>query len=478
MRLTNSVRRRLMASIVALVVVVATVLSLLAYTIVSRDLRNQLEDRAVQGVELVVTSLAPARLPTSPTLEDVTASGLIADLDRTAAGYSVRDRTETFSSGFAFAAEPDPGLIELMAAGRVGLQWLEGSDGRPYVVSGARLPPSGPDFVLWFDASPVEETLDTLAWTLAIGSAALVAVALLTARVASRRILVPVAAAASGARMIAQGDLGVRLEVDSADAMGELASSFNTMADALSEQMAALQRAEADQRRFVADVSHELRTPLTALVHEAGLIREALEPLPAPNPRLGEMLHDDVGRLRRLVEDLLEISRLDADTPGFDVQRVDVGEFLGALIATRMPSATLSVDPPGVVVSTDRRRLERIVSNLLDNAAKHAQGSEVAVAARLDSDMLAVAVADRGPGLREDDRERVFDRFVKVDPARSEGGSGLGLAIAAGHARSLGGTLRYHPRRGGGASFELVVPVTELLPGGETAVTSREDTLR
>lgn len=461
-----------MVSIVALVALVATALSLLAFVIVRREMRAQLEDKAVRGIELVVTSLAPARLPATPTLDDVVDSDLLADLDRTAAGYSVRLGGEQFSSGFAFAAEPDPELTELTDQGRIALEWVEAVDGRTYVVTAAQLQPAGPEFVLWFDASTVDDALGTLAWTLAVGSAALVGLSLLMARVVSGRILVPVASAADGARRIAQGDLDVRLDVDSDDAMGELAASFNTMADSLSDKIDALEAAGADQRRFVADVSHELRTPITALVHEAGLVREALESLPPPNPRLGEMLHHDVGRLRRLVEDLLEISRLDAGTAGTGSSRVEVGEFLRALVAANLPAAMLTVEPQSLVVACDRRRLERVVSNLLDNAATHGGARGVRVAARGDVDALVVTVADRGPGIAEHDRERVFERFAKVDPSRSELGSGLGLAIARGHARQLGGVLSYVVRSGGGACFELRIPVTEPLPDSEPVVTT------
>jgi two-component system sensor histidine kinase MtrB len=119
----------------------------------------------------------------------------------------------------------------------------------------------------------------------------------------------------------------------------------------------------------------------------------------------------------------------------------------------------------------DRRRLERILGNLLDNAREHGGGAGVEVRLQVDPAAIGMSVADRGPGVPPDELPRLFERFHKADPSRSRGGSGLGLAIAREHAVLLGGSLRAELRPGGGLRFELVLPVTRPLPGGDEGVT-------
>jgi two-component system sensor histidine kinase MtrB len=130
------------------------------------------------------------------------------------------------------------------------------------------------------------------------------------------------------------------------------------------------------------------------------------------------------------------------------------------------------LDAPGPLpVRSDRRRLERILGNLLDNAARHGGGVGVTVSLRREGEGLVAVVADCGPGVPAADLDRLFERFYKGDASRASAGSGLGLAIARGHARALGGDLVARLRPGGGLEFEARLPVTEPLPDGEAAAT-------
>lgn len=185
---------------------------------------------------------------------------------------------------------------------------------------------------------------------------------------------------------------------------------------------------------------------------------------------MGELLAADTARLRTLVEDLLEVSRLDAGSEVTSLAEFDAAALAGAVAAARCPQARVEAAGP-LPVRTDRRRLERILANLLDNAARHG-GGEVTLSLQRDGDCLVVAVADRGPGVVEQDLERLFERFFKGDASRHSAGSGLGLAIARSHARALGGDLAARRRGGGGLEFEARVPVAELLPDGEAGATS------
>jgi len=243
------------------------------------------------------------------------------------------------------------------------------------------------------------------------------------------------------------------------------------MADSLEATIARLQAAQQQNRRFVADVSHELRTPLTALVAEASIIEAGLDHLEPDARRAAELLVGDIRRLRSLVEDLMELSRFDADAETVRPEPVDLGRVVAAVVASRLPGARLSLPDEPVVIESDVRRLDRILGNLLDNARAHAPGAPVEVTLTAAEGVVRVVVADRGPGVAEDALPHLFDRFYKVDPSRAASGtaavssSGLGLAIAAEHAALLGGSLRAAARPGGGLTFTVTLPVTLPVTG-------------
>jgi two-component system sensor histidine kinase MtrB len=267
---------------------------------------------------------------------------------------------------------------------------------------------------------------------------------------------------------MAEGDLSVRLPAERADELGRLAIAFNQMAASLEQQIDALVVAREREQRFVADVSHELRTPLTALVNESARLHGRLDGLPDTDRRVGEMLVADVGRLSALVEDLLEISRLDSASSEPDLSPIELSRFLEAVVTDRHPDARLSVDASIASVTTDRRSLERVVGNLLDNSRTHAPGAPVAVGVHREDGELCIAVSDQGPGVPAAEIPMLFDRFYKTDSSR-QGGSGLGLAIARQHARRAGGELTVRPNVPTGLIFELRLPVTESLHSGDVA---------
>ncbi|HEX2756409.1 MAG TPA: HAMP domain-containing sensor histidine kinase, partial [Candidatus Limnocylindrales bacterium] len=219
---------------------------------------------------------------------------------------------------------------------------------------------------------------------------------------------------------------------------------------------------------------HELRTPVAALVAEASLLDGHLDALPPETRRTGELVVHDIGRLRSLVEDLMELSRFDAAGEEVRLQPIDLGRLIRDVATARLRDAVLELPDDRIVVETDPRRLERILGNLLDNAREHAPGALVVVRLRATVDEIRIAVLDRGPGVPPDRLGRIFERFYMADPSR-RGGSGLGLAIAAEHATLLGGRLRAINRSDGGLEIELILPVTEQLPAGDPAAISRDD---
>jgi signal transduction histidine kinase len=196
--------------------------------------------------------------------------------------------------------------------------------------------------------------------------------------------------------------------------------------------------------------------------------------MPPETRRAAELLVDDVGRLRDLVEELMELSRFDADAEVVALEPVDLGKLIESIRAARSSGATFATPPKPVTIDADPRRLERILGNFLDNAREHAGDKDVQV--ELDTsraDEIVIAVLDRGPGVPEDRLDMIFDRFTKVDPSRSGGSSGLGLAIAAEHAALMGGYLQAMNRDGGGLRLELVLPkdVARSLRSGDASAT-------
>ncbi|MEV7994322.1 ATP-binding protein [Streptomyces sp. NPDC086077] len=246
------------------------------------------------------------------------------------------------------------------------------------------------------------------------------------------------------AEITASEDLSRRVpEPGTHDEVARLARTTN-------ETLAALETSVDRQRRFVADASHELRSPIASL-------RTQLE-VAAAHPELLDLdgAVEDTVRLQRLAADLLLLARLDAGERPTGT-RVDLAELAREQAAGRKG---VSVDADSLEVAGSRGQLGRVLANLLDNAQRHAH-SAVTVAVRRDGDRAVVQVADDGDGVPGADRERVFERFVRLDDARSrdEGGAGLGLAIARDVAARHGGTLTVHDAPAGGALFELRLPL-------------------
>ena len=226
----------------------------------------------------------------------------------------------------------------------------------------------------------------------------------------------------------------------------------------------ALSESRERERRFTSDVAHELRTPLAAMVSAAGMLGEELDTLPPSARPPAALLVKDVSRLSELVQELLELARLDSGQEGLHLERLRLAEALAAVSRTILGTDQPVVDvAPDIEVLADRARFRRVMANLLSNAVRHG-GGEITIRARRAGPEAAIEVADRGPGIRPESLERIFDRFHKEDTARSAAGSGLGLAIALEHAKAQGGTLRAANRAGGGASFTFTLPLAAPFP--------------
>src|SRR5712692_2563856 len=357
-----------------------------------------------------------------------------------------------------------PVLRSFVRQGQLGYQRMD-VGGLPYLVLAGRVPGSAAQLYLCFPQQGIGRNLTQLHNTLTAAWLGVLLLAALVGRVLARRTLEPVARASEAARLMAGGRLDTRLPAGAADEFGAWAAAFNEMADALEAKIAALSAAQARELRFTANVAHELRTPLTALVAGASLLSGQLSHLPEPARRPVELLVADVSRLRTLVDELMEISRLDAGSEPVQQRPVDVRSVVAALISARGWQDRVAVDGEPLTLTTDPRRVERLLANLAGNAVEHG-GRGVVVRTGTDGVHGCIDVADAGPGIAPEHLPHIFERFYKADSARVGAGSGLGLAIALENARLLGGNISVSSDMERGSVFRLTLP---LGPAGDVS---------
>jgi heavy metal sensor kinase len=273
------------------------------------------------------------------------------------------------------------------------------------------------------------------------------------------RALAPLERMARHAERLTADTLGERLPVDNPeDELGHLARVFNTFLGRIEESFAQL-------RRFTADVSHELRTPLTAIrsVGEVGLTTERSEK--EYRDIIGSLL-EEADHLTLMIDSLLSLSRADAGGVPLRLETVELGALLSEVashlgVLAEEKAQSLVVDGGPVSVSADRLVLRQAFVNLLDNAIKHGpEKSQVGIAIGSEGRSAWVDVTDEGPGIHEAFRERVFERFFRIDEGRSRdaGGAGLGLAIARWAVRVHGGDIEIRPQARPGSTFRVTLP--------------------
>jgi len=449
-------RRRLMFAFALVAGLSAAILAVSSYLIVREARLSDSVDRGLEQGRFNLV-LAGDSLGAHPT---PTQTSELLDAYERRGAFSVVGRTDgrSFSSSLSLGPAQVPAdLKRLVTNGQLAYE-RERINGTPYLVVGGRVPSSNTVLYYFFSEQRLWDELGQLRNILLYVLGGVVLLGALVGALLARRMLRPVARASVAAHSLAEGLLDTRLPVESKDEFGAWAASFNEMADALEAKITALSQAQARERRFTSDVSHELRTPLTALVAEASLLSEHLDAMPEEARRPAELLVNDVARLRDLVEDLMEISRLDAGEARVRAEPVDIGSLVATAVRSRRWDDRVSIDRDDVVLTTDPRRLERIVANLIGNALEHS-GRDVSVRVGMDGLGAFVEVTDTGPGIPPDRLLHVFDRFYKADSSRAGPGSGLGLAIALENARLLGGDLDVWSEVGRGTRFTLRLPL-------------------
>ncbi|MFB1046955.1 ATP-binding protein [Streptomyces chrestomyceticus] len=482
--LTRSLPRGLRARLVVAFLLVAAVSALTTAALTYREARNAIlqrsQDTAIKDLRGQVNSLAPD-LAVPPTRADVDEfsrqldrSGKARDWDVYVQykGVAENDRSQ-LRNPVIVPAE----LRESVETRHVTAFQRVDRDGEPWLLIGMPVMQSQTEART---ASPLsvyaqlplraeEANVEALVSAAQRGALPVLGLAVVPALLAARGVLRPVRGLRQAAGRIAEGKLETRLEVKGADELADLSRTFNDMAAKLEESVADLRRMEANARRFAADVSHELRTPLAAMTAVTDVLDEDADALDPDTASAVRLISQETGKLARMVEDLMEVSRFDAGAAALHLDEVDVAETIRKTLQARAWQGRVGTElPDGVRARLDPRRLDVVVANLVGNALHHG-GEPVRVLLRAPEPgdgRLVIRIVDSGPGIDPEVLPHVFDRFYKADSARARSeGSGLGLAIAMENVRLHGGTMRAANCPDGGAVFTVELPLPEQETG-------------
>lgn len=322
----------------------------------------------------------------------------------------------------------------------------------------------------YFEYVPVDDvrsTLNSITVSLLIAGGVTTALGIILGSVAASRAVRPLTVASRAAKAIAGGRLDTRLQATDDPDLALITSSFNDMARALQT------RVERDAR-FASDVSHELRSPLMTLSASVEVMQARRDEMPERARAALDLLVADVARFQGLVEDLLEISRFDAGAIRLESEEFSAAEFVRQAIAVSIaPTTALTVDPlaRNLILTGDRRRLARVIANLIDNGTSYGGGNlEISVFAAGQDDpptRVRIMVEDHGPGVTAEERDIIFERFARGAAAGRRSGSegaGLGLSLVDEHVKLHHGRVWVQDRRDGatGACFIIELPAESV----------------
>lgn len=429
-------------------------------TLVDQHDRTSVE-QAYRDASVALTGLRSSPASAQPVIDSLSSLGIARPL------INYRD---VWTAGAArFGPEVLPkSLIERVIVTSVPSRMALTVGNERVLVIGIPLPEVGAAYFEFASLTEVDSTLNSVGLSLMFAGFITTMFGVILGYVASRRAVRPLADAAQAAKAIAGGRLDTRLETTDDHDLKLLANSFNDMASALQ------QRVERDAR-FASDVSHELRSPLMTLAASVEVMLARRDDMPERAQSALDLLVADVSRFQGLVEDLLEISRFDAGAIRLHLEDLIVAEFVRQAIGvSSMPQTkvTVSERAENFVMHVDRRRLARVIANLIDNARLHGGGEPEVIVSEAENEgepigHVWIAVQDHGAGVPLDERHLIFERFARGAVAgrrSSSDGAGLGLALVDEHVRLHGGNVWIEDRLDDepGARFVIELPAEEL----------------
>ncbi|HXH59183.1 HAMP domain-containing sensor histidine kinase [Iamia sp.] len=459
-------RARITFAFAATTAVLAALLAGTTWGLTRENLINQREASATRQATLNATVMSERVQANQDTEALVAAMASLQTPASSRPSVELRQTDDTWrsvslQSTFGQAVIPDS--VRDAVTGGDSVRMRVTLNGEPELIVGIPVNEGSAAYYEVVSFADLEDTLESLAVSLLGASVATTLVGGTLGYWLSRRTLRPLANVGLAAEAIAGGRLDTRLEGTEDPDLNVLVSSFNHMAQALEA------RIDRDGR-FASDVSHELRSPLMTLAASVSVLASRRGEMPDDASRSAlDLMEGDVARFQQLVDDLLEISRFDAGVARLSLEEVRLPELIRQAVAQHRTgraevAVELDAELAGMVVRADKRRLVRILDNLLGNADAYGGGaSRISVESAGDS--VLVAVEDSGPGVPIDDRGRIFDRFSRGAGAgrrsASGDGVGLGLALVAEHARLHGGRTWVEDRPDGapGARFVVQLPV-------------------
>jgi len=327
-------------------------------------------------------------------------------------------------------------------------------NGEPFIAVGVSINEINAQYFEAFPLTDEERTLTIIGSTLLLGVLIVGSLSSLVGLWVSRRLMRPLERVSEAASEIAEGGLDTRLEQEDDPDLSRLVSSFNEMADAVQTRI-------EREVRFASDVSHELRSPITALAAAVEVLDARRADLSDRTQQALDVVVSQIRRFDQMVLDLLELSRLDAGITEVIREEIDIVVFIRR-IASRYGVDDIQIivsEGSDSVVKIDKRRFERIMANLLENARLHGGGVSLVQIERQSNGSTRISVEDSGPGVAQSERVRIFERFARGSAGRSRaGGTGLGLALVAEHARAHGGSAWVEDATSGGARFVVEFP--------------------
>ncbi|MFF7683189.1 ATP-binding protein [Microbacterium sp. NPDC007973] len=466
---SGSLRRRTIVAVVALVALLLVVLAVVVDLALGARLRGQIEERLRDRA--AATASLVGIVDDSDLAERLSDQGLAVRIDSAGGGSVVAGPSPEQlreapggpggpgggAPGERSVPQPTPSSGVDVVASEV--------SGDDQLITLRSTLSDGSTLTLTASAVGVGETLGQVRWIMAVSSIGVLVLAAGAVTLVVRRSLRPLDRVSEVARAIGAGERERRLHPTRTDTeIGRVATALDDMLDDVVGAEKTAREAEQRLRAFLSDAAHELRTPVAGIRAAADtLVRADLDG--PEREMLAAHVAREATRASRLVDDLLTMARVDR---GLDLQRVDID--LRTLVdaeARRVPLVHPSVrlrtavpDQP-VRATVDVDRIAQVVANLIENAARATGGTgEIELALRMDDRRAVISVTDDGPGVPAADRERIFDRLVRLDDARaSAAGVGLGLPIARGIARAHGGDVRYVASPTG-ARFEVELPFT------------------